>query len=531
MSAATLSWSVQLGGVVGGGQYGRGGQKCKSKSGASSPVLLGSQRAVVESGGRCGQRRCAAVSANLEASSSSSSDSRSSRGLRLRAAAIVDKSSAAAESDAAEEEAAAEAAVTLDEVVAAGAAMAAVTTTATTVSDECVMDHLNCGAGGPAGAAEAMSNAGAATGPAAGAAAGAVSKPLGGVRPSSGRSGLLGCDRVGLNNVTTAALPRLNRLNKGSKFPVLFYAPEMEDLAKKIVAEEVGESAVELGDIDWRTFPDGFPDLFVNDAYGVRDRHVAFLASFHSPEVIFEQISIIYSLPKMFVASFTLILPFFPTGTSERVEREGEIATAVTLARILSNIPPSRGGPCSTLIFDIHALQERFYFGDNILPCFESGIPLLLNRLAQCEDAENIVIAYPDEGAWKRFHGFFKGMEEVVCTKVRDGDKRMVKLKEGEPAGRHVVIVDDLVQSGGTLIECQKLLSRLGAVKVSAYCTHGVFPGNSWKRFTASSGAGGQGFHKFFLTDSCPGTVKAVEGTEPFEILSLARPIAEALHI
>jgi hypothetical protein len=54
----------------------------------------------------------------------------------------------------------------------------------------------------------------------------------------------------------------------------------------------------------------------------LRDRHVAFLASFHSPEVIFEQISVIYSLPKMFVASFTLILPFFPTGTSERVEQE-----------------------------------------------------------------------------------------------------------------------------------------------------------------------------------------------------------------
>ena len=148
---------------------------------------------------------------------------------------------------------------------------------------------------------------------------------------------------------------------------------------------------------------------------------------------------------------------------------------------------------------------------------------------AEQEDADNIVIAYPDEGAWKRFHGFFKGMEEVVCTKVRQGDKRLVKLKEGEPAGRHVIIVDDLVQSGGTLIECQKLLSRLGAVKVSAYVTHGVFPGNSWKKFCA--GGGGQGFYKFFLTDSCPGTAEAVRGTEPFEILSLARPIAEALHV
>lgn len=44
---------------------------------------------------------------------------------------------------------------------------------------------------------------------------------------------------------------------------------------------------------------------------------------------------------------------------------------------------------------------------------------------------------------------------QIVCAKVREGDQRIVRLKEGEPKGRHVVIVDDLVQSGGTLIECQ----------------------------------------------------------------------------
>ena len=47
---------------------------------------------------------------------------------------------------------------------------------------------------------------------------------------------------------------------------------------------------------------------------------------------------------------------------------------------------------------------------------------------------------------------------KVICTKVRDGPKRIVRLKEGEPRNRHVVIVDDLVQSGGTLLECGKLL-------------------------------------------------------------------------
>ena len=58
---------------------------------------------------------------------------------------------------------------------------------------------------------------------------------------------------------------------------------------------------------------------FVEDAEYIRNRHVAFLASFHNPSVIFEQISVIYALPRLFVGSFTLVLPFFPTGTLERV--------------------------------------------------------------------------------------------------------------------------------------------------------------------------------------------------------------------
>ena len=49
------------------------------------------------------------------------------------------------------------------------------------------------------------------------------------------------------------------------------------------------------------------------------------------------------------------------------------------------------------------AAQERFYFGDTVLPLFESGIPLLRERLAKLEDKANVTIAYPDEGAWKRF--------------------------------------------------------------------------------------------------------------------------------
>jgi len=167
---------------------------------------------------------------------------------------------------------------------------------------------------------------------------------------------------------------------------------------------------------------------------------------------------------------------------------------------------------------------------------------------------------------------------------VRDGDKRIVRLKEGEPRGRHVVIVDDLVQSGGTLIECQKLLtsqvgrhwhthpstlltapiillcscrhhldrfrmqstccplchaeqaltslpcSLQGAAHVSVYVTHGVFPNQTWERFTAPSNGTGDGFN-FWITDSCATTAAALANQAPYEILSLADPIAAALQI
>ena len=70
-----------------------------------------------------------------------------------------------------------------------------------------------------------------------------------------------------------------------------------------------------------RTFADGFPNVFVKDATRIRNRHVAFLASFQDPASIFEQLSVIYQLPRMFVGSFTLVLPYFPTGTAERVRQ------------------------------------------------------------------------------------------------------------------------------------------------------------------------------------------------------------------
>jgi len=134
-------------------------------------------------------------------------------------------------------------------------------------------------------------------------------------------------------------------------------------------------------------------------------------------------------------------------------------------------------------------------------------------------------VAFPDEGAQKRFGKSFVGFEQVICTKIREGDKRIVSVKEGEIQGRHVFIVDDLVKTGGTLIEAKNALYRLGAAKVSAFVTHPVFPMDSWKRFTEPK-SGDKPFEVFYTTNSCPETAALIKGKKPFEILSLAESIS-----
>ncbi|KAF2565724.1 hypothetical protein F2Q68_00023847 [Brassica cretica] len=80
-------------------------------------------------------------------------------------------------------------------------------------------------------------------------------------------------------------------------------------------------------------------------------------------------------------------------------------------------------------------------------------------------------------------------------------------------------------------LSTQKVLAAHGAAKVSAYVTHGVFPNSSWERFTHKNNGVEEAFAYFWITDSCPQTVKSIGNKAPFEVLSLAGSIADALQI
>jgi phosphoribosylpyrophosphate synthetase len=180
-----------------------------------------------------------------------------------------------------------------------------------------------------------------------------------------------------------------------------------------------------------------------------------------------------------------------------------------TTAKMFNNLP-SVGPPHRVMLYDLHTLQNRFFFAGNALATLHTAFPLLIEKM-QAPDCNVDCVAFPDDGAEKRFGNLFKKafpeMELVTCAKKRDpvdpvhGKKRVV-ICDGDVKGKHVVIVDDMIQSGGTLYECARTLEAEGAASISAFCTHAIFPKQSWRRF--ARGGDRSIFKKIWLSNSNP---------------------------
>ena len=313
------------------------------------------------------------------------------------------------------------------------------------------------------------------------------------------------------------------------------------DNIKPMARAIVGSAAIpgvsfSFHDVEYGRFPDGSPNILIHDVDDIANRDVVFVASFTSAEEIYHQFDVLFVLSESFVRSLTIVLPFYPTATMERVTEEGRIATANTLAWRFNSLP-SVGRPAALVLYDLHTLQNRFYLKGQCLPRMVSAIPPLKKRLGLVDGADlpqDLAIAFPDDGAQKRFGGMFPGLPHVVMAKVRgDGDVRRVTIKDGSVKGRHVIIIDDLVQSGGTLVEAAKVASAGGAISMSCFVTHAVFPDEGWRKFLTNGGGAAAGvFDKFYITNSIPIAATAIaelDDPSPFEVLDLTEDIIEHL--
>ena len=295
--------------------------------------------------------------------------------------------------------------------------------------------------------------------------------------------------------------------------------------------------------VSWGEFPDGYPN--VKFPAGLMNKRVIFLASLYHKENFLEQLSLMRVLPRQGLKSLYMFYLYFAPGTMERVEQEGVLATADTVANITSSGFPRPAKESSTLgIFDLHNPVSRFSFTDDLQYRTLSAIPELL-RHVKMMTGTRFAVAFPDEGSYKRFRGLIDSeIPMILCGKKREGSQRIVRIMdvtEGDAmnplrlsiddlsALEHVVIVDDLAQSGQTIFKCLEALKNAKAKKISAYVTHAVFPNRAYLKFLDH--AEWSGLENFWITDSIPEMADLLDQKGPFKVISLVRPIIkELLH-
>ncbi|KAJ1454777.1 phosphoribosyltransferase-like protein [Pelagophyceae sp. CCMP2097] len=317
---------------------------------------------------------------------------------------------------------------------------------------------------------------------------------------------------------------------RGEKRYQIIAAPACEDLALSIEASS--PDRFRFHPTQWGKFADGTDKIVVGGFSPhnlIAGEHVLMVASFHNNDVTLSQFQVMVMLLQSFVESLTIVLPYYPTGTMERVITEGEVATANTYAQLFSALP-SCGRPTRLILYDLHTLQNRFYLHGNTIASLKTTVPRLLSALREEKGDRKIdAVAFPDDGAAKRFKHMFDSQdyEIIVCGKVRNGDLREISVQDGHPDGRHIIIVDDLVQTGGTLYECGVALKKLGAASVSAFVAHAVFPKDAYLRF--SRGGDRDVFESFYVTDSIPTTTSKLPKNDVFKVIPIMPQILHDL--
>jgi len=254
---------------------------------------------------------------------------------------------------------------------------------------------------------------------------------------------------------------------------VIFSYPTCDKLADRVS----DDTQIPVWKINFSQFKDGWPNIFIEDVEkSVSNKTVFYISDISTPAKFFENIAVIQALVDYYAAKVHVIVPYFPVGTMERIDEEWQVATAKTMARILSSTPAWENGKTSFHVFDLHDLRERFYTEWTVSLRLHSAMDLIKNRVA---DIENLSVAFPDEWAEKRFKKDFKWYSKIICTKVREWDKRVISIKEWNVKWRNVLLIDDLIQTWGTLREAAIKLRDAWATRVFAHATHGIFPNDS----------------------------------------------------
>ncbi len=275
------------------------------------------------------------------------------------------------------------------------------------------------------------------------------------------------------------------------------------------------------GEVERRIFPDG--ERYQRILSPVRDRDAVLVGGTLSEADTLELYDLACGLVQEGARSLSLAIPFFGYATMERVSKPGEVVTAKTRARLLSSIPVPGSGS-RVLLLDLHSEGVPFYFEGALRPVHLRATEVVV-AAARRLGGERFVLACTDAGRakWVETLANKIGVSASFVFKRRLDDGRTeIAGVSAQVEGAHVVIYDDMIRTGGSLLNAASAYREAGAVAVSAIATHGLFPGDALEKIRRS-----RLIDAMVVTDSHP---RALElGGDFPRVESVAGIFAEAL--
>jgi ribose-phosphate pyrophosphokinase len=261
-------------------------------------------------------------------------------------------------------------------------------------------------------------------------------------------------------------------------------------------------------------------EIFVEVQENVRGEDVFVLQSTSAPanDHLMELLILIDALKRASARRITAVIPYFGYARQDRKPGPRTPISAKLVANMID-----RAGADRVLTLDLHAGQIQGFFDiptDNLF-----AAPVMVQDMRQHFDANNLIVVSPDVGGVVRARGLAKRIDAPLAIvdkrRERPGDSEVMNVI-GDVAGRTCLLVDDIVDSGGTLVNAAEALLEHGGTQVSAYITHGVLSGGAVARITASR------LKELVITDSIQPT-QAVKVARNIRTLSVATLIGEAI--
>jgi len=290
----------------------------------------------------------------------------------------------------------------------------------------------------------------------------------------------------------------------------LFAGTQSQYLAEKI-ADFYGQK---LGDVQVNRFSDGEMQPVINES--VRGSYSFFIQSTFSPtENLMELLLMIDAAKRASAGYITAVIPYFGYARQDRKDKPRVPISAKLVASLLE-----AAGVDRIMTMDLHADQIQGFFN---VPVDHLKSEAIYVPYLQEQDLTNAIFASPDVGGVKRARMYAQhfGKELVICDKQRKRANEIAAMTViGEVTGADVILVDDLVDTAGTLCKAAEAILEKGANSVRALCTHPVLSGKAYENIENSM------LDELIVSDTIP-----LRRTSPkIKVLSTAKLFARAIR-